>query len=80
MRETLSNWHEQRSKWYRSHDATPSTACPCGKCSKGSAYREASSSLGKEVIATLEEGRCVYHLVSNAFGAYGTHTTFGTYA
>lgn len=47
MRETLRGWHEQRTKWYRGHDATSATAYPCGSCGKGSAYREAFSSLSK---------------------------------
>ena len=47
MRETLRGWHQQRSAWYRTADASSAAACPCGSCGQGSAYREASSSLGK---------------------------------
>jgi hypothetical protein len=47
MRETLRSWHEQRSKWYRERDTASATACSCGSCGKGSAYREASGSLSK---------------------------------
>ena len=47
MRETLRGWHQQRSAWYRAADVSGAAACPCGSCTKGGEYREASSSLGK---------------------------------
>ena len=47
MRETLRGWNQQRAKWYRERDARGGAECSCGSCAKGSAYREASSSLGK---------------------------------
>ena len=47
MRETARGWHQQRAKWHREYDKEGAAPCSCGKCAKGSPYREASGSLGK---------------------------------
>lgn len=47
MRENLRGLHQQRSKWHKAADAPGASACSCGKCAKGSEYREASGSLSK---------------------------------
>ena len=47
MRETTRGWHQQRAKWHREYDKEGAAPCSCGKCAKGSPYREASGSLGK---------------------------------
>ena len=47
MRETVRGWHHQRAKWHREYDKEGAAPCSCGACAKGSAYREASGSLGK---------------------------------
>ena len=47
MRETTRGWHKQRKGWHREHDKEGAPPCSCGKCSKGSKYREASGSLFK---------------------------------
>lgn len=47
MRENVRGWHQQRPKWHRDHDKDGAAPCSCGLCAKGSAFREASFSLGK---------------------------------
>jgi hypothetical protein len=47
MRETLRAYHQQRARWHRAYDEVGAAPCACGLCAKGSAFREASASLGK---------------------------------
>ena len=47
MRETARGRRQQRATWPREYDTEGAAPCSCGKCAKGSPYREASGSLGK---------------------------------